>query len=208
MQKTYTYLFIYLYALLLKFLGYIPLYGVTSFGISTLCAPLIGFFTTSTSCILLYIVRSMFAWSMGAPLYSYTVYLPTLAGALVLSTQSKKLIWLIAMICIITFSVHPIGYESILYSCFWLIPLAITLIPEPSIFWQSLASTFMTHAVGSTIFIYTHTTTSLYWYTLIPHVLYERLVSALLLTVGYYIIYLGIDLINQLRYEGLPCQNQ
>jgi hypothetical protein len=108
----------------------------------------------------------------------------------------------------VTFLAHPIGKECLLYSCYWLIPVGLSYLSEPSIFLRSLMSTFTTHAVGSTLYLYTHDTTSLFWHTLIPQVWLERLTSALVLTACYYACISIIRLIHKLHVEDAICQNR
>lgn len=174
--------------------------------ISTLCAPALGFFGSPSSCFLLYGGRTILSFLTtlkGVPIF---FHIPTLAGSLALSCP-KIVPRYVPLLCIITFLAHPVGNECLLYSCYWLIPLGLSYLSEPSIFLRSLMSTFTTHAVGSTLYLYTHETTSLFWYTLIPQVWLERLISALMLTACYYACTTTIRRARKLHLKDTPCQS-
>ncbi len=193
------------YAVLLRLLGKVSLFRFAgSFGLSAALAPVIGFFSSATSCLSFYALRTGISLATSSHCVSFTYYLPTLAGSLALSSQSRLIEALIPALCIATFILHPIGASSWLYSLYWLIPIGISILPKKSIFLRSLSSTFITHAVGSVLYLYTHPTTSLYWHILLPQVWLERLAYALILTTCYY----GILLITQFNPEGSLCQNR
>lgn len=201
------------YAVGLKLLGAVPILPIFGtigafFSLASAFAPLIGFFVGTSSSALVYLVRTALSFSTTLALGSFLVHIPTLAGTLVLSSQSRLLSRILSLVCIVTFLIHPIGKESFIYSLYWLIPICISFVPRPSIFLRSLSSTFITHAVGSTIFLYTHATTSAFWLILIPQVLLERLTYALLLTASYYAVTVSTNLINQRRFESSPCLNR
>ncbi len=198
------------YAFLLKLMGKQVLFRLagtaSSFGLATCFAPIIGFFANASGCIGFFAIRTALSFVITGAL-SCTLYIPTLAGSLVLSSRSKFISIGIPLLCIGTFLMHPIGYYSWPYTLYWLIPIGLSFISHRSIFFQSLASTFTTHAVGSTIFIYTHPTTAVFWYSLMPQVWLERLVYAMILTTSYYVVIKSIQYINQFHLEGRPCKN-
>lgn len=192
-------------AVLLRLLGKLSLFRfASSFGLSAALAPLIGFFSSASLCFGFYALRTGMYLATSWHLASITYYLPTLAGSLVLSARSRLIESLIPGLCIGTFIIHPIGGSSWLYSLYWLIPIGISILPQRSTFLRSLSSTFTTHAVGSVLYLYTHPTTSLFWYALIPQVWLERLAYALILTSCYYVILF----ITQFNLEGSLCQNR
>lgn len=196
------------YTAALKLLSYTQILGIPRLlSLDAMGAPLVGLLSGSRTCVVMYLIRTALSFSVSAPLGSFLFHLPTLTGALILSSEEKILPRLVASLCIVTFLLHPVGYECFSYSLFWLIPIAISFVSMPSVFLRSLSSTFITHAVGSTLFIYTHTTTSGYWHALIPQVWLERIISALFLTALYYVVYISINFIHQLHCESNPCQN-
>lgn len=199
------------YSLLLKLLGKVGVWHVlgsrVTIGLSAAFAPAIGFFSSPATCISVYIIRTGLSLLTSPMSLIGTYYLPTLAGSLVLSSQSRSLQIIMPLICIVTFALHPVGSQCMTYTLYWFIPIVATLLPS-SVFLRSLSSTFVTHAVGSTIFLYTHPTTSTYWHTLIPQVWLERLIYTLLLSASYYIIKNIIAVLNHLRRESSLCQSR
>ena len=205
--KTY---FVISYSILLKLLSRLSLWRLfgAKIGFAAALAPAIGFFSGASTCIGVFLLRTLFSLTSSLSLLTGILYLPTLAGSLVLSTQSRILQIGIALVCMALFLLHPVGSQSWLYTLYWLIPIGISVLPKSSIFLRSLSSTFITHAVGSVLFLYTHPTTSYFWHALIAHVWLERLAYALILTVSYYVVTLSIHHINQLRFESSLCQNR
>lgn len=153
-------------------------------------SPLVGFFGGVTSSIAIFsariIITGLFS---GLSAYITSLYhIPTFCGALYLSTNSKIVRIGIPLVCMALFIAHPIGSQAYLYSCYWLIPIGIALLNRRSVFMQALGSTFTTHAVGSVIWLYTHSLSSSSWNMLIGIVWAERLLLAAAMTALYYAI--------------------
>lgn len=96
------------------------------------------------------------------------------------------------ILCMLLFIAHPIGGQAFVYSFYWLIPVIIFFAPRKTIFLHALASTFIAHAVGSVIWLYTVPMSVTVWHALLPIVAVERLVFAAGMTLGYYAIAYGI----------------
>ena len=175
------------FALLLKLLGS---------GLAAVCAPLLGFFAKPQTTLTFFGLRTALALITG----HFSCYIPTLAGSLVLSTQSRVVSVLIPLTCMGLFILHPIGSASWLYTLYWLIPIGLSTSSQPSIFTRALISTYTTHAVGSVIWLYTHVTTPVYWHTLIAQVWFERLAYAGLLTGSYYVILYSINYLRKVNH--------
>ena len=80
-----------------------------------------------------------------------------------------------------------------LYTLYWFIPIAISLMASKHPFLRALRGTFIAHAVGSVIWIYTVPMAAEQWLALIPVVALERSTFALGATLLYYLIaYLSI----------------
>ncbi len=100
---------------------------------------------------------------------------------------NKKLI-IIPLICILLFVINPIGKTVWFYSCFWLIPIIISLFKEKldkilkfpifRIFGYSLGSAFVDHAIGSVIYLYLLKIPANFWIEAIPMTIAERLMIA------------------------------
>jgi hypothetical protein len=86
--------------------------------------------------------------------------------------------------CIILFITHPTGQHAAVYASYWLIPMALwalrTANYTPANAWlavstNALQSTFIAHAVGSIVWLYTVQMSAGHWLALIPVVAVERL---------------------------------
>ena len=87
--------------------------------------------------------------------------------------------------CMGLFIAHPVGAEAFVYSLYWLIPVVLYFVPKKSLFLQALGSTFIAHAVGSVIWLYTVPMTAGMWMGLLPIVLVERFLFALGMVVAH-----------------------
>ncbi|MFC1842804.1 hypothetical protein ACFLYU_04055 [Candidatus Dependentiae bacterium] len=124
-------------------------------------------------------------------LHLLAFYIPGLCAACYFSTNkllriSMQLI--VPVLCMILFLVHPIGYHAFAYSFFWLIPIVVYATRSKNMFATMLASTFVAHAVGSVIFLYTLGLNAAIWNALIPIVALERLVMASVMFALYKIV--------------------
>jgi hypothetical protein len=126
-----------------------------------------------------------------------TLGLPTMFATLAFSVMTKKnknksvklefydflLRVVLPLLAIILFVFNSVGKQSFLYSFYWFIPVGLYFFERinnnSSLFLKSLATTFIAHAVGSFIWLYLIPTTSVYWISLIPVVLVERIIFAL-----------------------------
>lgn len=151
------------------------------FSLAHCTAPLLGFFSTSSTVYYSFFFRAAVRYLV---LNSWSFYLPTLCGTLWLSTESRVFKLVVPVVCIVLFASH--SQASLLFSCYWIIPLILSFAPKRWIALQAVGSTFTTHAVGSVLWIYSHPTDPLFWNALLGRVLFERLSYALILTVSYY----------------------
>lgn len=131
--------------------------------------------------------------------------------------QSKWLSIAVPIACMVLFIAHPVGLAAAPYALYWLIPVAIAMLPmlekynipfvvsserSPeyrTIFLISLSATFIAHAVGSVIWLYAAPATPAFWYALIPMVAVERFVMACGMTLAYYGIARIMKAISSLR---------
>jgi len=82
---------------------------------------------------------------------------------------------LIPLVAMLLFLSDEQGAAAGAYTLFWLIPMISALVPHANGWLHALATTFTAHAVGSVLWMYTHTMTTELWLGLIPIVCYERL---------------------------------
>jgi hypothetical protein len=84
------------------------------------------------------------------------------------------------------FWVHPIGAQAWPYALYWLIPVVLYCLGNnKNNVYTALGSTFIAHAAGSIIWLYTVPMTSQQWLALIPVVAVERLISTIVMVATY-----------------------
>ena len=114
--------------------------------------------------------------------------IPGLCASLYWSTQHYVIRLLLPIACMGLFVIHPVGAQAFVYSLYWLIPVVLFFVPQKHLFLQALGSTFIAHAVGSVIWLYTVPMTAAMWMGLMPIVLFERVAFALGMVVMHYVI--------------------
>ncbi|MFA6065731.1 MAG: hypothetical protein WC707_00955 [Candidatus Babeliaceae bacterium] len=161
------------------------------FFINACIAPLIGLTGVYASFLLLCVRTGIKMYGLNT-LYTYlsAYHIPSFCGALYFSAPTsprlRLLIISFPVICFMLFAIHPIGSYALPYTAYWIIPLIALAYPHKNFFAHALGSTFITHAVGSVIWLYTRPTTPLYWMSLIPVVIIERLLIAAGMTILYF----------------------
>ena len=105
--------------------------------------------------------------------------IPGLCASLYWATQHYIIRLLLPVAGMMLFVIHPVGGQAFVYSFYWFIPVALFFIPQRSLFLQALGSTFIAHAVGSVIWLYTVPMAATTWMGLMPLVLFERIAFAL-----------------------------
>ena len=92
--------------------------------------------------------------------------------------------------CACAFILHPMGAHISLYTFHWIIPIALIVISRRSLFINSLIYSYLLHACGSVIWLYTKSIALTHWIflTLNPLVIGERIALAASITICYYMI--------------------
>ena len=104
--------------------------------------------------------------------------LPTLCASLYLGSTHWSVRCALPIVCMIFFWIHPVGFAAGFYALYWLIPVAVFSSKSNNFFFNALGSTFVAHAVGSVIWLYTVPMAPAIWLALIPAVAVERLLFA------------------------------
>lgn len=104
---------------------------------------------------------------------------PGLFASLYWTTQHYAIRLLLPLACMVLFVMHPVGAQAFVYSLYWLIPVVLYFVPRRSLFLHAVGSTFVAHAVGSVIWIYTVPMTAGMFLGLMPIVPLERAIFAL-----------------------------
>lgn len=154
-------------------------YGIM-FSASNVCLPLVGLFGgigSATAVWTLLFVSRLVASSCSVATLAF--YLPGYCAALYLATASRLFRCGLPLLAIILFCVHPVGSQAMLYSLYWLIPLAVGAGLSRGLFAQALGATFTAHAVGSVIWLYAAAPMApAAWLALMPLVALERVTFA------------------------------
>lgn len=136
------------------------------------------------------------------PLHYLAYHIPGLLAAYSLAVPSRLLHVVLPMACMALFVMHPEGSTAWAYAMYWWIPVGISFMRKPSFFAQALRSTFIAHAVGSVIWIYTVSSmTSAYWMALIPLVAFERITFALGMVVVHHAV---LHISQKYHFLGSP----
>lgn len=151
------------------------------FGASSFLHPVIGAYAgISATCAtfgLIFLVKMVWWHSFSWHLLAY--HIPGLLAALAWARPHWILHIVLPIICMGLFIAHPVGFQAALYSSYWLIPMALYIAGRKHVLAQAFSSTFIAHAVGSVIWIYSIEMTSAQWLGLIPVVAVERCAFAL-----------------------------
>lgn len=94
---------------------------------------------------------------------------------------------IIPALCIGIFLCNPIGMQAWPYALLWVFPCVFPWLKRPSFFWQALASTLTTHAVGSVLWLYAHHLTAQEWLALTPITILERISISVISTALFYL---------------------
>jgi len=194
-----TWVFAILNALMLK-LKIIPIIGTNNFfpaanGFGPSIGGIIGSKFGPIAIILSVLLKSNFKIQGGAllvllrrlglPMALASFYF----GMINSNKKTRFLATLIPIMAIFAFFIHPIGREVWYFSLFWLIPIIVVFLPQklkiPS---MALGATFVDHAVGSVLYLYTMNIPAEAWISAIPQVMRERLSFGIGILLSYFIL--------------------
>lgn len=111
-----------------------------------------------------------------------SLYLPTIAASAYWNYTNVWIRCVLPAVCMVAFIAHPVGFQSYWYASYWFIPLVLYAIKPQGTFFTALGATYVQHAVGSVIWLYTVPTVPALWNALIPVVFFERLLYAAAMT--------------------------
>ena len=129
--------------------------------------------------------------------------IPGFCASLYWASRHYSIRVLLPLACMVLFMMHPLGAQLFVYSLYWLIPVALYFINARSLFLQALGSTFVAHAVGSVIWLYTVPMTVNKFMVLMPLVLVERIAFALGMVIAYHLFSFIFRMIDGLGYKKL-----
>ena len=171
------------------------------FSLSHCCSPIIGEIGGLSTSWLVLVWRTLIIMATLSYKHILLVYhIPTFCGALYYKRYGLLTTAIIGF-CFLFFLIHPTGWAASWYSIYWLIPLITTLLPHNNSFLDALGSTFTVHAVGSVLWLYTHTMSPETWLNLIPLVAAERLLYASGMTLSLHIWHKAQDMCTTVYHK-------
>lgn len=124
--------------------------------------------------------------------------------------RTQKLLQIIVpLICIALFVLHPVGRAVWFFSLYWLIPVLAAVIPRKwpgQLFFRSYGATFMAHAVGGALWIYSVPMTAGQWIGLLPVVAYERFLFGLGIAGSYILFTTVLEYLTEKLKINVPAQ--
>lgn len=157
---------------------------------TAIALPMLGYYVGSMGCGAIIGLRLLMSSVFhGLPSIHFLAYhVPGFFASASLNNGHWLIRCVLPLVCMGMWLAHPVGAASFPYALYWLIPVIIYFSKKTNLFFHALASTFVGHAVGSVIWIYTDPMTPAIWYGLIPAVAIERLLFACGITAMVYIV--------------------
>jgi hypothetical protein len=159
------------------------------FSASSIAMPLMGAWSSIPAIVMTFAFGFAVRMALGASLLPmFAFWVPGLCAALYWQLPSRFYRAGLPLLCMILFLSHPTGIAAAPYAFFWFIPMLIAFRTSNSIWHHALASTFIAHAVGSVIWIYTVPMSAAVWLALIPVVACERALYTAGIVMGHSVI--------------------
>lgn len=108
--------------------------------------------------------------------------------------------FIVPLVAMAAFIIHPIGREVWYYSLFWLIPVAMYFLQEKYLLARALGATFAAHSVGGALWIWAFALPKAVWISLIPIVAMERALFAIGIVVSYLVVNHGLNWLNNKNF--------
>lgn len=168
----------------------------------SIIAPLAGAFAGISGSFATFVIRV----SLGFFLYGFSslsflsLGVPGLCASLYWASSSKMIRVVLPALCMVLFWLHPVGGQVFVYALYWFIPIILYFVRYKLIFLEALGSTFVAHAVGSVIWLYTVPMSPANWISLMPIVVIERMFFASGMAIVYTVLSWIFHKITQAEY--------
>ncbi len=146
------------------------------FSYSSMAIPALGCCYSLVYVILYIFTKGLFSYTV--PYLFFLHRLPLFVAAIALKKRDLKTFVVIPLLAMIMFCMHPVGNQAFYYSWYWFIPMGIYFFVKDTIYSRALAASFVAHAIGSVVWLYTGTLPAETWMALVPLVIVERLIIA------------------------------
>ena len=178
------------FAFLIKFaslwkMSFIIGLSVARFSLYSAVSPLPGAFIGGSGSFLVLLLSK---WLLGWGPAGIFTGVPGFCASLYWASSHWAIRVLLPAVCMTLFWMNPIGYAAFPYALYWLIPIVLYFTRKNYIFLEAFGSTFIAHAVGSVIWLYTIPMTAEQWINIIPLVIVERVVFASGMVAMYYLL--------------------
>jgi len=173
-------------------IGHIVGTSTSFFAGGSVMAPLAGVFGSVFECGALSAIYAALSIWRGIPAGHPGTY--GIASFFAALYWAKPSVWtrlVVPAACMLLFFLHPVGHDAFAYTFYWFVPMALYLLRRNSVYFNALGSTFVQHAVGSVIYLYSKPMAPQVWLELIPAVARERLLIAAWMLAVYAIARLG-----------------
>lgn len=189
MKKIITFLIFAVVGILLCQVPFTYLVGANArFTLFDFFGPIAGSFLNTIPGVLAVILVQIVNWAIhGFALQPAAIirFFPIIAATLYFARPSKW--WLIVPgAALVAFIVHHEGRQAAVFSLYWLIPFIAHRFSRRFVFAKALAATFIAHAIGGALWIWTFNMKAAIWMSLIPVVWKERGLMALGITLAYF----------------------
>lgn len=102
----------------------------------------------------------------------------SLCAARVFAQREIALSIILPILCMILFVMHPTGKQAWVYALYWVIPPLLWVMKD-TVWIRALQASFVCHAIGSVVWLYTGDLSAGEWISLMPIVIVERAIIAL-----------------------------
>jgi hypothetical protein len=171
-------IFSFCLATLVAFLPFNYIVGskIALFSYSSMAMPELGFQYSLVYLILYFFTKSLFTFA--SPFLFLLHRLPLFFATIALKKSAAAIFVGVPLGAMLLFCAHPVGSQVFYYSWYWFIPMIIYFFVQDSLISRALAASFIAHAVGSVVWLYTGHIPAEIWTALMPLVIVERLLIA------------------------------
>ena len=171
-------IFSFCLATLVAFLPFNYIVGskIALFSYSSMAIPALGFQYSLVYVILYFFTKGLFTFV--SPFLFLLHRLPLFFATAALKKSDVRIFVGLPIAAMILFCIHPVGSQVFYYSWYWFIPMIIYFFVQDSLISRALAASFIAHAVGSVVWLYTGHISAEVWTALMPLVIVERLLIA------------------------------
>jgi len=146
------------------------------FSYSSMAIPALGYQYSLLYVILYFFTKGLCFFPVSFLFFLHR--LPLFFASMALKFWDIRIFVGMPLLAMILFCIHPVGIQAFYYSWYWFIPMGIYFFVKDTIQSRAFAASFIAHATGSVIWLYTGDVSLEVWTALMPVVIVERLLIA------------------------------